>query len=59
MRTHRISSTTKNFGMKNEMGCVWRRESIVEIKALFTGRLVSDRAKEIQDEILKLGITAG
>ena len=30
-----------------------------EIKALFTGRLVSDRAKEIQDEILKLGITAG
>ncbi len=27
-----------------------------EIKALFNGRLVSDRAKEIQDELLKLGI---
>jgi hypothetical protein len=45
--------------MKNEMGCVWRLESFVEIKALFSGRPVSDRAKEIQDEIVKLGITAG
>ena len=27
-----------------------------EIKAFFQGRLISDRAKEIQDEILKLGI---
>jgi len=30
-----------------------------EIKALFRGRLVSDRAKEIQDEILKIGIVGG
>jgi hypothetical protein len=43
--------------MKSE--CVCRRKSPAEIKALFTGRLVSDRAKEIQDEIVKLGITAG
>ena len=27
--------------------------------ALFNDHLVSDRAKDIQDEILKLGITAG
>lgn len=38
---------------------IYARMFVVPKKALFNGRLVFDRAKEIRDEILKLGITAG